>query len=117
MPTYDYECENGHRFEVFQSMRDAALDKCVECGAPAKRRIGPGAGFLFRGDGFYSTDNRSPNYKEKAKAEAAPGAAGKSEGGSAQGEASSPAAKESAQPAAEKSPKKDPPPKKSSGSD
>ena len=116
MPTYDYECENGHRFEVFQSMKDAALEKCVECGAPAKRRIGPGAGFLFRGDGFYSTDYRSPTYKEKAKADATQGSAPTSEA-AAKGDAAATPAKEAAKPAAEKSPKKDPPPKKSPGSD
>jgi putative FmdB family regulatory protein len=69
MPTYEYECENGHRFEVFQSMKDEPLSQCTQCGAKAKRLIGPGAGFLFRGGGFYSTDNRSKDYKQKAKAE------------------------------------------------
>ena len=69
MPTYDYECEQGHRFEAFQSMKDEPLRVCVQCGANAKRLIGPGAGFLFRGDGFYITDYRSKSYKEKAKSE------------------------------------------------
>ena len=77
MPTYDYLCENGHRFEAFQSMKDEALKACVECGAGVKRLIGPGAGFLFRGDGFYITDYRSKTYQDKAKAEA--GGSGKSE--------------------------------------
>jgi len=69
MPTYDYECEQGHRFETFQSMKDEPLRECVQCGAKAKRLIGPGAGFLFRGDGFYITDYRSKSYQEKAKSE------------------------------------------------
>ncbi|MFQ5600382.1 MAG: FmdB family zinc ribbon protein [Candidatus Krumholzibacteriia bacterium] len=69
MPTYDYECENGHRFETFQSMKDEPLTECVDCGGKAKRLIGPGAGFLFKGDGFYVTEYRSKEYKEKAKAE------------------------------------------------
>jgi len=73
MPTYDYQCENGHQFEVFQSMKDDALTECIECGAPAKRLIGPGAGFLFKGDGFYITDYRSKDYKSKAKAESSGG--------------------------------------------
>ena len=29
MPTYDYLCENGHRFELVQRFTDDALDKCV----------------------------------------------------------------------------------------
>jgi putative FmdB family regulatory protein len=69
MPTYDYECENGHRFEIFQSMKDEPLSTCRDCGASAKRIIGPGAGFLFKGGGFYITDYRSKSYQEKAKSE------------------------------------------------
>lgn len=76
MPTYEYECENGHRFEVFQSMKDAALSACTECGAPARRIIGPGAGFLFKGSGFYTTEYRSKEYKKQAKAESAGGSGG-----------------------------------------
>ena len=69
MPTYDYECEKGHRFEVFQSMKDDALKECQECGASVKRLIGPGAGFLFKGGGFYITENRSKEYKKQASAD------------------------------------------------
>ena len=44
--------------------------KCPECGRPkAERVIGPGAGFLFKGSGFYITDYRSPSYKKAAEAE------------------------------------------------
>lgn len=69
MPTYDYLCENGHRFELFQSMKDDALTTCQECEAPVKRLIGTGAGFLFKGDGFYITDYRSKEYKKQASAD------------------------------------------------
>ena len=72
MPTYDYECESGHRFEVFQSMKDDPLRECRECGAPVRRLIGPGSGFIFKGGGFYITDYRSKDYKDKAKAESKP---------------------------------------------
>ena len=71
MPTYDYLCENGHRFELFQSMKDDALTTCQECEAPVKRLIGTGAGFLFKGDGFYITDYRSKEYKKQASADSA----------------------------------------------
>lgn len=73
MPTYDYQCEQGHQFEVFQSMKDDPLTECIECGSRARRLIGPGAGFLFKGDGFYITDYRSKDYKDKAKAETSKG--------------------------------------------
>ena len=119
MPTYDYECEKGHRFEVFQSMKDEPLKVCPECGAPARRHIGPGAGFLFRGDGFYITDYRSKTYKEKAKSESgggtgaadggqSSGGAGQSAGGTAKSDTSTSGAKETPKPAADKPPKKPP---------
>jgi putative FmdB family regulatory protein len=69
MPTYDYECPEGHRFEVFQKMTDEAVASCPECGAPATRKISGGAGFLFKGAGFYITDSRSEDYKKKASQE------------------------------------------------
>jgi putative FmdB family regulatory protein len=73
MPTYDYECSNGHRFELFQRISDEPVTECPECGAPAHRKISGGAGFLFKGDGFYITDYRSDEYKKKASAEGASG--------------------------------------------
>ena len=69
MPTYEYHCPNGHEFEVFQRMSDDPLSECPECGAKAQRQISGGAGFLFKGDGFYITDNRSEDYKKKASAD------------------------------------------------
>ena len=69
MPTYDYRCPNGHDFEVFQRMSEDPVSECPECGTDARRQISGGAGFLFKGDGFYITENRSADYKKKASAE------------------------------------------------
>mgnify|MGYP001413827561 FL=1 len=71
MPTYDYECrECGHLWELFQQMKDNPKRKCPECGRlRAKRLIGPGAGIIFKGSGFYQTDYRSQSYKDDAKAD------------------------------------------------
>lgn len=69
MPTYEYECPKGHAFEVFQKMTDEPAADCPECGAGARRKISGGAGFLFKGEGFYITDSRSEDYKKKASAE------------------------------------------------
>jgi len=93
MPTYDYECENGHRFEVFQSMKDDPLTACSECGAPVRRVIGPGAGFLFKGGGFYITEYRSKEYKEKAKSEAGGSGSSESSGGKSDKSSDKPATK------------------------
>ena len=46
------------------------LRKCPECGKlKLERLIGTGAGFIFKGGGFYETDYRSEGYKKAAKAE------------------------------------------------
>ena len=75
MPTYDYACEKcGHEFEVFQSMNDPRLTKCPVkgCRGKVQRKIGTGAGFVFKGSGFYITDYRSEGYKAAAKNDAPP---------------------------------------------
>lgn len=71
MPTYDYQCtECGHEMEAFHSMSAPPLTDCPACGKPAlKRKIGTGAGLIFKGSGFYQTDYRSDNYHKAAKAE------------------------------------------------
>ncbi|MCX7712134.1 MAG: zinc ribbon domain-containing protein [Chthoniobacterales bacterium] len=80
MPTYEYVCKKCNQtFEVFQSMKDEPLQFCPEdlCQmgewgqGEVKRLIGPGAGLLFKGSGFYITDYRSENYKAAAKKETA----------------------------------------------
>lgn len=71
MPTYDYVCEHcGHELELFQSITESPKRKCPACGKNRlQRRIGGGAGFLFKGSGFYQTDYRSPSYEASAKGE------------------------------------------------
>jgi putative FmdB family regulatory protein len=71
MPTYDYVCDAcDHKFELFQSITAEPEKKCPECGKRKLRRlIGPGAGFVFKGSGFYQTDYRSESYKKRAEAD------------------------------------------------
>lgn len=71
MPTYDYVCQLcDHTMEAFHSMSAAPLRDCPACGKPGlKRQIGTGAGLIFKGSGFYSTDYRSEGYKKAAQAE------------------------------------------------
>ena len=67
MPTYDYKCEKCERtFEHFQSMSDEPLSVCEECNGPLKRLIGGGLGIIFKGSGFYVTDNKSRNSNTSA---------------------------------------------------
>ncbi len=71
MPTYDYQCTGcGQAFEVFQRMSDEPVSSCPDCGAPARRRISGGSGFILKGEGFYITDHRSQEYKDRAAADA-----------------------------------------------
>ena len=70
MPTYVYRCnECGHEFEEYQSIVDKPLDTCPACKGKVERIISGGAGFLFKGSGFYITDHRSESYKKSAAAD------------------------------------------------
>lgn len=81
MPTYEYRCPAcDHRFEVFQRISDEPGAPCPECDTPAERVLSGGAGFLLRGEGFYITDYRSKEYREKAKAESGGDSAAASSG-------------------------------------
>jgi len=63
MPTYEYVCTKcGHEMESFHSMNDQPLKLCPACKRRAlKRKVGGGAGLIFKGTGFYITD-----YKKKS---------------------------------------------------
>lgn len=80
MPTYDYVCRScQHEFEEFQSMKADVLTKCPSCGKKAlERKIGIGAGIIFKGGGFYETDYRSDSYKKSAEADNKPAKEGDS---------------------------------------
>jgi putative FmdB family regulatory protein len=70
MPTYEYECQKcAHRFEVFQNITAEPLKKCPKCNGNIRRLIGAGAGLMFKGSGFYTTDYRGEDYKKKAREE------------------------------------------------
>ncbi len=72
MPNYDYRCEScSHTFEVFQKMSNDKLTECPAegCDGSVKRLLGAGAGVIFRGTGFYETDNRSKSYSDGASKE------------------------------------------------
>jgi putative regulatory protein, FmdB family len=83
MPIYEYRCQNGHTFEVTQSMSDDPVTECEVCGAPVERVFHPVA-VHFKGSGFYSTD-----YGAKGKSSAGKdGDSSSSEGGGSSSESS-----------------------------
>jgi putative FmdB family regulatory protein len=70
MPTYEYECSKcGLHFEKFQRISEPPAKRCPKCRGAVKRLIGTGAGLIFKGSGFYTTDYRSDSYKSGAKSE------------------------------------------------
>jgi putative FmdB family regulatory protein len=59
MPLYEYRCEDcGVRFERRQHISDEPVKVCPECGGTVHRLIHP-VGIIFKGSGFYVTDNRA----------------------------------------------------------
>ena len=81
MPTYEYQCPSGHRFERFvRKISDAeTAPPCPECGQPATRLIS-GAGLVFKGSGFYITDYGKDGKKPQQPAGGAAKSESKSEG-------------------------------------
>jgi len=72
MPTYEYHCDEcGMTFERFQHFSEQPLQTCPECNGPVHRVIHP-VGIIFKGSGFYVTDNRGnssatlPKHESKA---------------------------------------------------
>ncbi len=59
MPLYEYQCQTcGVRFERRQHMNAEPVKACPECGGEVRRLIQP-VGIVFKGSGFYVTDNRA----------------------------------------------------------
>ena len=76
MPVYAYRCEScGVHFERQQSFSDAPLKRCPECNKNSLRKVIGPVGVVFKGSGFYATDNRSTSGLATPK---------KDEGGSAE---------------------------------
>ena len=103
MPTYEYECAKCHKgFEIYQSMKDDALKVCPKPKCRMKtwgkgkvtRKVGAGAGFIFKGSGFYITDYRSEGYK-KSKSESTKA----SDGGATKSDSAKTESKPAAKPA------------------
>ena len=75
MARYDYHCPSCDlTFEVEHPMSEHPDVACPNCGAPASQVFGA-SGIVFRGSGFYNTDQR----KGTTSATTATSAASKSE--------------------------------------
>ncbi len=67
MPTYQYRCTSCDReLEVVQKFTDDALTDCPECDGNL-RKVFNAVGVVFKGSGFYATDNRTKGKAGAAK--------------------------------------------------
>ncbi|MGI5911673.1 MAG: FmdB family zinc ribbon protein [Syntrophomonadaceae bacterium] len=58
MPIYEYRCDKCGQFEKIQKVNAEPLYVCPTCGAAAERIISKSVGVVFKGSGFYTTDNK-----------------------------------------------------------
>ncbi len=57
MPRYEYRCSAGHQYERAEGFDAPSEHECPTCGTNSRRLISLPA-VIFKGSGFYSTDNR-----------------------------------------------------------
>ena len=63
MPTYEYECSHClARFEIKQAFADDSKVICHHCGGETRRIFSP-VPIIFKGPGFYCTDNPRNSYQ------------------------------------------------------
>jgi putative FmdB family regulatory protein len=75
VPTYQYACtECGHTFEQVQSFTDDALEHCPVCNGRV-RKVFNAVGVVFKGSGFYRTDNRTKSSSTPSTTPSTPAAA------------------------------------------
>lgn len=80
MPIYEYECGLCHfQFERKQSFGDDPVSLCPLCPGEAHRVL-RSVPVIFKGDGFYSTDNRKDGGKEESPSSGGEQKEGKLEG-------------------------------------
>lgn len=67
MPTYQYRCtECGTELEVVQKFTDDPLSVCDVCQGQL-RKVYSAVGVVFKGSGFYATDNRTKGKSQAAR--------------------------------------------------
>jgi putative FmdB family regulatory protein len=79
MPTYDYLCPNGHRFEVIHSVTADGPTICPVCGASPVRKAFAPPTIHFRGSGWAKKDRGTAS--RKAAREASTAGSGSDGGG------------------------------------
>ena len=68
MPTYDYRCDEGHRYDKREPFGSPPEQPCDECGRTARRVI-HAPPVVFKGSGWYKTDSRSTSRRPSTSSE------------------------------------------------
>lgn len=69
MPRYHYECQKcGHGYELIEGWDAKPQKRCPECRGKAIR-IPKAPAIVFKGKGFYASDNRSSSFESRRKEE------------------------------------------------
>ena len=68
MPTYDYRCDEGHRYDKREPFGSPSEQPCDECGRTARRVI-HAPPVVFKGSGWYKTDSRSTSKRPSTASE------------------------------------------------
>lgn len=85
MPTYQYRCtECGVEIERVQKFTDPALTVCEDCGGTL-RKVFNAVGVVFKGSGFYATDNRTKGAAAASKGSSDAGSSDSSSAGKSTG--------------------------------
>jgi putative FmdB family regulatory protein len=62
MPIYTYRCANcSTELDLVQGFDDPPLTQCPKCHEEHMQRVYKPIRVVFKGSGFYATDNRSPS--------------------------------------------------------
>ena len=65
MPLYEYKCRAGHHYEKTEGFDAPNKHRCPSCGKASSRQLSLPA-VIFKGSGFYSTDNRKSGSNGKS---------------------------------------------------
>src|SRR6476469_3970066 len=87
MPTYDYLCPNGHRFEVIHSVSADGPTVCPICGGAPVRKAFSAPTIHFRGSGWAKKD-RSTAARSASRAASASADGGSGSGSDTSGSGS-----------------------------
>jgi len=61
LPIYEYRCSKGHQYERAEGFEAPSEHRCPSCSGRSRRLISLPA-VIFKGSGFYSTDNRKSSF-------------------------------------------------------